>query len=212
MVDLTQDRALLEAYRRGEKAALERIFRHHGAEVARWASGGFSFKSGEESRRFDGFRSAVDVHDVVHEVFRAVFEERARTAYSGLTPFGGYLFVVTKNVVLKRLSQRDRTRALEPETLEALPDQGPSPEERATEREEAGMVQEYLATLSEEERRFVELRFVDELAQVEVGERMGWTRKKVRIQEASVRQGLMRFLLRRRGTKELTEVQHDGAR
>ena len=68
------------------------------------------------------------MHDVVHEVFRAVFEERARTSYSGLTPFGGYLFVVTKNVVMKRLRREDRTRPLEPETLEEVPTEGATPE------------------------------------------------------------------------------------
>lgn len=211
-MDLTQDRAALEGYRRGDRGVLERLFVHHGKDVARWAAGGFTFKSGAETRRFDGFRSAVDVHDVVHEVFRAVFEERARSSYSGLTPFGGYLFVVTKNVVMKRLRREDRTRPLEPETLEEVPTEGATPEEHTLKEEELGMVREYLATLSEEERRFVELRFGDDLPQIEVGGALGWTRKKVRIKETTIRQGLMRFLLRKRGTKELGEVQHDGAR
>jgi hypothetical protein len=72
VVDLTQDRAALEGYRRGDRGVLERLFVHHGKDVARWAAGGFTFKSGTETRRFDGFRSAVDVHDVVHSLPRGV--------------------------------------------------------------------------------------------------------------------------------------------
>ena len=64
-------------------------------------------------QRFDGFRSAVDVHDVVHEVFRRAFEPRAREAYSGLTPFPGYLFVITRNVVLRRLDKGRREEGLD---------------------------------------------------------------------------------------------------
>lgn len=210
---LTQDRALLDGYRRGDRAALERVFEHYGPSVARWVSGGFGFKTQEGDRRFDGFRSAVDVHDTIHEVFRAVFEARARQAYSGLTPFEGYLFVTTKNVVLRRLRIKDRDRPVEKEVFESIPSNEPSPEDRVAKEEEVLQVRAFLAGLPNEDRHFVELRFMEQLSQNDVAEKLGWTRKKVRLRETSVRESLVRFFKRQRGTKEIVEeVAHDSPR
>ena len=204
MIDLTQDRVALDGYRRGDRAILGRIFEDHAGQVARWASGGFSFRSGEERRRFDGFRSAVDVHDVVNEVFRTVFEERARVAYSGLTPLEGYIFVITRNIILRRLKIMDRDRPIDVDSIEALPSEELAPDERIAREEEVTMVREFLATLGEEEQRFVSLRFSEDRPQNEVGDQLGWSRKKVRLQETSIRASLTRFMLRRRGTRELS--------
>lgn len=203
MVDLTQDRAALDGYRRGDRVALERVFEGHAAQVARWATGGFGFTSGGERHRFDGFKSAVDVHDVVHEVFRAAFESRARLAYSGLSPFEAYLFGITKSVVLRRIQRARREQPVDVGSMVSLASEHESPEDRVVREEEVMMVREFLSTLSPEERTFAELRFAEEKSQAEVGGVLGWTRKKVRREEESVRQGLVRFMLRRRGSKEL---------
>jgi RNA polymerase sigma-70 factor (ECF subfamily) len=210
VVDLTQDRPALDGYRRGDREVLTRLFEAHGPDVARWVGGGFSFKSGDGRQRFDGFRSAVDVHDVVHEVFRRAFEPRAREAYSGLTPFPGYLFVITRNVVLRRLDKGRREEGLDDASLEALVSDHDSPEERVMRDDEVRMVREFLATLTEDERRFAELRFTEQRAQADVGGALGWTRKKVRLAEESIRERLVRFMLRRRGTRELGHA--EGAR
>lgn len=203
MLDLTQDRAALDGYRRGDRATLGRVFEAHAERVARWATAGFVFTSGNDRHRFDGYKSAVDVHDVVNEVFRAVFEERARTAYSGLTPFEGYLFVITKNVVVRRLSKTRRELPVDIASMESLASEHDGPEEHAVREEEVMMVREFLSTLTEEERRFTELRFSEQRPQAEVGGALGWTRKKVRREEETIRERLVRFMLRRRGTKEL---------
>lgn len=199
---LATDRTLLDGFRRGDRAALERVFEHYAPSVARWVSAGFTFKSKEGDRRFDGFRSAADVHDTIHEVFRSVFEASARTSYSGLTPFEGYLFVTTKNVVLRRLRVKDRDRAIDLDRIDTLVSQDPSPEESVAREQEILLVRGFLSTLDDGDRRFVELRFVDQLPQLEVGDRLGWSRKKVRLREAAVRQGLIRFMKRSRGTRE----------
>lgn len=203
---------MLEGYRRGDRAALARVFQHYAPGVSRWVTAGFTFRTKDGDRRFDGFRAAVDQHDVVHEVFRAAFEPRAREAYSGLTPFEGYLFIITRNVVLRRLKLAERDRPIDAEQLEAMPAPDPSPEERVAREQEVLVVRAFLSTLSEEERTFVDLRFNEQRPQVEVGAQLGWSRKKVRIQEAAVRERLIRFLKRRRGTEDLKEVAHDEAR
>lgn len=206
-----EDRRRLEAYRRGERDALASVFDQYAPRVSGWVAGGFAFTSGSERRRFDGFRSAADVHDVVHEVFRRAFEAKARTAYSGLKPFDGYLFVIMRNAVLSRVKRTSLSTCSIDEARELESDE-PSPEERVASEEDRAKVRAFLATLTEEERRFAELRFVERLAQVEVGERLGMTRKKVRRTETAIRGALVRHLLRGRGTLEIEEAAHEGAR
>jgi RNA polymerase sigma factor (sigma-70 family) len=208
-----QDRALLDGYRRGDTEAFDRVFDHYAPLIAKWVTRGFSYATRDGRERFRGLASPVDVHDAIHEVFRAVFDEPARKSYSGLQPFEGYLFVITKNQVLRKLSAKghvfERSTA---DIDEAIPSEDPSPEELVAREEERRVVRDFLGTLSEEELRFVSLRFTEQAPQEAVGEALGWTRKKVRLKEAAIRSGLTRFLKRRRGTAEVREVLHDGAR
>jgi RNA polymerase sigma factor (sigma-70 family) len=210
---LVENRELLDGYRRGDTAAFDRIFDHYAPKVAGWVTRGFMYTTKDGRERFRGLGSAVDVHDAIHEVFRAVFDTPARTSYSGLQPFESYLFVITKNHVLGKLGAKahlfERTSA---DLEEAIASEEPSPEEIVAREEERKVVRGYLATLSEEELRFVDLRFTEQLPQEKVGEALGWTRKKVRLKEAAIRSGLTRYLKRQRGTSEVREVLHDGAR
>ena len=98
---LVESRSLLDRYRRGDREALTAVFEHYAPKVGRWVSGGFVYKVGDTRHRFRGFASPADAHDCIHEVFRRAFEASARTQYSGLSPFEGYLLAITRNVVLK---------------------------------------------------------------------------------------------------------------
>jgi RNA polymerase sigma-70 factor (ECF subfamily) len=209
---LVENRSLLDEFRRGDAAALERVFEHYAPKVAAWVTRGFSYRTKEAERRFIGFRSAADVHDAIHESFRAAFEERARDGYSGLVPYEGYLFAITKNVVLKKLGGKHAAETAAESELDALPSRDPSPEDVVAREEERRMVQTFLSGLSDDDRRFVSLRFVDQLSQAKVAEELGWGRKKVRIVEESIRRALTRFMKRARGTAEVKEVLHDDAR
>ncbi len=211
MRDLMEDRGRLEAFRRGERDALASVFDQYAPRVASWVAGGFSFRSGTERRRFDGFRSAADAHDVVHEVFRRAFEAKARTRYSGLEPFDSYLFVITRNTSLSRLKRVDLATCSIDEAQQ-IESPEPSPEERVASAEDRAKVRAFLATLTEEERRFAELRFVERLSQVEVARRLEMTRKKVRRTETAIRGALVRHLKRGRGTLEIEEAAHEGSR
>jgi RNA polymerase sigma factor (sigma-70 family) len=202
---LVENRALLDGYRRGQKQALEQLFEHYGPRVARWVSAGFDYLAGGQRVRFRGFSSPYDQHDAIGEVFRIAFEERSRLNYSGVKPFEGYLFAITRNAVLKRIGQHDRSVSDE-DAIASAPALDPSPEEKVAQAEEQALVRRFLGELSEEERAFVELRFSEQLPQLEVAEALGWTRKKVRIREETIRQKLTRFLKRARGTSELVEA------
>jgi RNA polymerase sigma factor (sigma-70 family) len=208
---LVENRALLDAFRRGEPQALEAVFSHYAPRVAAWVTRGFNYKTKAGVRSFSGLRSAADIHDAIHETFRAAFEERARDSYSGLAAYEGYLFAITKNVILKKLGARDVAITTDAELAE-LPSKDPSPEELVACEEEKKIVRDFLAGVSEEERSFIDLRFTEQLSQNAVAEKLGWGRKKVRIVEESIRRSLTRFLKRARGSAEVKEVLHDDAR
>lgn len=202
---LLEDRDLLESYRAGDPEALGRVFDHYYGLVAEIAARGFSFPTGGRMARFSGYRSSADVFDVVHEVFRAAFEPKARLAYGGLRPFGGYLATIARNLILSRLRHDQVMPVTEPlETADQLSDPAPSPEENVSSAEERAVVAAFLETISDEERRFTELRFLEDQAQEEVAEALGVGRKKVRLLEIRVRTKLQLFL-KQRG---MTPCQH----
>lgn len=202
---LIEDRSLLERYRAGDPQALARVFEHYYPEVAAIAQNGFSFQSGGRRLRFKGYRFSADLFDVVHDVFRAAFEEKARLAYGGLQPYSAYLLTIARNLILSRL--RHEEVAPDPLPLEAagaMPAPGPSPEEVAHQNRQRALVQAFLAALSSEERDFTRLRFEEDLSQEAVAERMGVGRKKVRLLEEKVREKLRRYLAQRRAPHKTT--------
>jgi RNA polymerase sigma factor (sigma-70 family) len=208
---LIENRALLDGYRSGQREALAAVFEHYAPHVARWISGGFDYLSGGQRVRFRGFSSPYDQHDLIGEIFRLAFEERARLGYSGVKPFEGYLFAIARNAVLKRIGAREPPSIGE-EAIASVPAPDPSPEESAAREEERALVRRFLGELSEEERGFVDIRFQEQRSQNEVAEALGWSRKKVRIREEAIRQKLTRFLKRARGTSELVEALSDETR
>ncbi len=208
---LLDDRALLRRFRAGEQEALQAVYSHYGPMVARWVTEGFSFQTRGNKERFRGFQSPADVHDAIHEVFLKAFEERARTQYSGLKPFKGYLFVIARNVILRRLRiQRPEVQAA-PEELEGRASFDPSPEELIATKQMRATVQTFLETLSDDDQRLLHLRFQERHSQLQTAKEMGWSRKKVRLRETALRLKLTRYLKRKRGSLESTEMVHEHA-
>ncbi len=206
---LVTDRKLLEGYREGCPKAYERIFDHYAERVTEWLRRGFRFQSKGTFSRFFGFDSADQIHDATHEIFLKVFEERTRLAYSGIKPFEGYLFVITRNTVIRRIRHANGRKWVQ--ELDRLSDENPSPDEVIESREAQQEVVTFLKTLSEDERSLVSLRFEENKSQEAAGKHLGWSRKKVRRAEDSIRRRMVRFLRRARTTFELNEVYSDGA-
>ncbi len=210
-MQLVRDRALLDGFRRGDRDALGRVFEIYASQVARWVEGGFTFSARQGPQRFRGFRSAADTHDALQEIFRTAFEERARLAYSGLKPYEGYLFAITKSVVLRKLRLDARALISDDVSTDTISSTAPNPEEVLANGERQLQVRAYLITLSDQDRKFVDLRFVEQRPQEQVADVLGWSRKKVRLKEAAVRVGLIRHMKRQRGSLDRDEVFHASA-
>lgn len=97
---LSKDRRTREAFRRGERWAMELVFQTYMPLVRTVAIHGFS--------GFRGFRNPADQDDTVQQVFCAAFEERARLSYDGLKPYSAFLRGIAHNVVRQHLSKHAR--------------------------------------------------------------------------------------------------------
>jgi len=194
-----EDRSLLDAFRRGERAALSQIYYAHVDDVAVVVRTGFTLK--EQGIHVPGTGTGDTERELVQEVFFRAFEESARLAYDGLRPYGPYLGRIARNLLIDRQRQRQRqlSKQVDSEAIDGCPAASPA---RAHEEELhwnrlSAVTKEYLATLDEQTRRLVRLRFEEELSQDEAASQLGLSRRKVRTLEEHVQTGLRRFLKRR---------------
>ncbi len=192
-------RELLSGFRAGDREALTTVYRMHAEEVALVLRRGFSFESGGQRHRFAGYGSAFELQDALHETFRRAFEPRAREGYDGIRPYGAYVTTIARNLVLRSFRDREVLFPLEadaggPGPMLAAVDVGPTPEREVHDRQVLELVERFLATLSADERRLIELRFVEGLSQRDAADALGLGRQRVRTREQALRAKLLAYL------------------
>ncbi len=210
---LMEDRQLLEAYRNGEEAALNKVYEHYRPSVERLLRGGFSFSSGGQTFRFRGYHTAFELQDAVQEAFMKAFRQNARQGYSGLQPFGPYLMGIARNLVIDEFRRRRREMALfVPESAEVRLARSESqetstssqwarhwsnPEVGVMRRQQHTLVKDFLTELEPQLQQLVQLRFIDGLSQEETADLMGVDRNRIRRMIKDLRMKLLRFMKRR---------------
>jgi RNA polymerase sigma factor (sigma-70 family) len=193
-------RALLQGFRAGEREALTTVYRLHAEEVALLLRHGFSFESSGQRHRFAGYASGFELQDALHETFRRAFEPRAREGYDGIRPYGAYVTTIARNLVLRSFRDREVLFPLEADAgaqvgpLLAAVDVGPTPEREVHDHQVRELVERFLATLSLDERRLIELRYVEGLSQRDAADALGLGRQRVRTREQALRAKLLAYL------------------
>ncbi|MBI3180160.1 MAG: sigma-70 family RNA polymerase sigma factor, partial [Deltaproteobacteria bacterium] len=71
---LAKNKTLLEAFKRGERSALEEVYRHYAPGVTSFLRKGFTFRSGKGQFFVKGILDPSDLKSAVQEVFRRAFE------------------------------------------------------------------------------------------------------------------------------------------
>lgn len=204
-------RELLRGFKAGEREALTEVYRRHAEEVASLLRHGFGFEAGGRRHRFVGFGSGFELQDALHETFRRAFEPRARVAYDGIRPYGAYVTTIARNLVLRSFRAREISFPLDGEvgsqmataTVAAV-DEGPSPEREVHDAEVRELVTGFLATLDADDRRLIELRFVEGLSQRDAAEALRLGRQRIRTREKQLRTKLLVYL-RERGEGALVD-------
>jgi len=183
MPHLAKDPALLAAFRRGERAALERVYWHYIDRIERVVRHGFHLLRGPG--HVMGARPD-EVADLVQETFARAFTERARLAYDGIRDYAPFLTTIARNLLADRARRLGRELQL-PEDWEepAVEEEIPFADDRTMRA-----VREYLTALSDELRGVHEKRYVRGLSQEEAASQLGLTRQRLRTLEKKLRQGL----------------------
>ena len=199
----------LRQFRCGERPALARVYEHYVRDVFKLIRLGFLLK-GPPPFHVPGIGEPAAQQDAVQDVFVKAFAERARLGYDGLRPYRPFLLQIARN--LRVDAERRRRSELRLESSLAPPGRAvgeldealghaPSvpPDDQLDWRRKRAATVSFLEALDIESKQFVDLRFVEELSQNEVAERMSITRRRARTLEgrllSSLRKHLQRELL-----------------
>lgn len=108
-------------------------------------------------------RSEPEAEDVVQDAFVLAFTKL--DTFKGKSAFFTWLYRIGYNVAITRIRRRKNTVSLtaNPERSLDFPDQGPAPDDRLEQQEEAMQLMEAMNRLSDEHRAILVLREMDDL-------------------------------------------------
>jgi RNA polymerase sigma factor (sigma-70 family) len=215
MTLLIERRELLDRFKRGERKALEEVYRHYVADVANFLSRGFSFASAGRTLRFTGYTQPFDLDNALQETFARAFKESARVNYDGLHSYKNYLLAIARNLVLDEFRNREvamspfiESQATEAQSSPAYDGEeaapalintgaasgGRSAEQDYLHQELSRLYAAFVARLDERDRKFFHARFEEQRTQVEAGEACGLSHMQARTLEKKLREKFLKFM------------------
>jgi RNA polymerase sigma factor (sigma-70 family) len=214
MTLLIERRELLERFKKGERKALEEVYRHYVADVANFLQRGFSFTSRERMLRFMGYSQPFDLDNAIQETFTRAFKETARVGYDGLHSYRNYLFAIARNLVVDEFRNRevamspfieadrgadrppvhDGEEAAPAGTLSSEGSHGTSAEADFLRQELSTLYAAFIERLEERERMFFRARFEEQKTQVDAGEVCGLSHMQSRTLEKKLRERFLKFM------------------
>lgn len=145
---------------------------------------------------FSSLRAAHELDNTLLEVFARAFEPRTREAYDGVRPYEAFLMGIARNVLLENVRRREDVMGVElSEVVDTvLADDLTDVQALLEDREVTALLEKFRSTLSHDESRLYELRFVEGLSQEQAADRVGQTRIQVRRREHKLRSSLLAWL------------------
>lgn len=192
---LLEDRARLARFQAGERKTMEAVYLHYAPRLSALVYRGLPTQSGRVR-----VTSPFEVGGVVQETFARAFQDKARQAFDGSSPYLGYLSAIARNHLLNE--KRVREELTTDQDLEAalatgggtgvmLGDAPRQPDEAAEENELNRLVDDFLAGCTQPERDVFNARVVERRTQDDAAASVGLTRIQVRRIEAHLRRGLL---------------------
>jgi RNA polymerase sigma factor (sigma-70 family) len=229
---LIERRELLDRFKKGERRALEEVYRHYVSDVAAFLQRGFTFNSAGRSLRFVGYAQPFDLDNALQETFTRAFKESARLGYDGLHAYKNYLLAIARNLVLDEFRHREVAMSPFIDRLNTGPAEGaghegeeavaaatgstaPSgpigAEQEFLRRELARLYEGFIARLDERDRTFFRHRFEEQQTQVEAGVQSSLSHMQARTLEKKLRRQFLEFMqsngyLESYGLKETVKV------
>ena len=210
---LAKNARLLAAFKRGERDAMEQVYKHYASGVRAFLRKGFTFRGANGNFYFKGVQDDSDLDSAVQEVFRRAFEEKARSSYNGVNSFTNWVLAISRNMVINQFRNREIAFS---EYISATDQRGylTVMDDEVTEEfsgllyglptrrqdslfennELQGLIGKFMAGLSDHDRQLLVLRFAEGKGQEETAEALKSTRMKVRTSEARLRTRLRAYL------------------
>jgi RNA polymerase sigma-70 factor (ECF subfamily) len=199
---------LLERFRRGEKAALDEVYRAYVDAVVRVVSRVLQRQGGAGAW---GWRAvAADLPDLVQEVFARAFDPATRQRFDGVRPYGPFIARIAHNVTVDYLRRMGRLVAAEgDERFDQVTTAVPlaATDDGVADPETMEVVNRYLDRLTPDLRQIHDALYVRGMSQREAADALGLGRQSVRTLEARLREGL-RHELERAGHLKSSETAH----
>jgi RNA polymerase sigma factor (sigma-70 family) len=170
---------------------LDGVYREYAPVVERYVRGLTSRSRNKE------LAQAASIADLVQEVFARAFAPAARQSYDGARDFGAYLVAIAHNcfVDVARTCHRESPRTSD-ELRDLLERSAVQDGDMFTKAPLSFVLTDYLEGLSVELNAIYRHRFVQGASQAQVAKVLGISRRRVRTQEAHLREGLRRVVLR----------------
>lgn len=195
---LEGDRALLDAFRRGERAALERVFDLYVQDVAKTVRAGVVVQVDGRPTRLGADLPEHEAESLVQETFARAFAQKVRDGYDGVRPFGAYLATIARNLIVDRgrRAQRSARVFARGVDVEQLGDDGPAadPAERLEQKQLAELLTSWASTLGEPERSIFKLRYEGQKSHRETAADLGLSEIQIRRRDTRLRAELLEHL------------------
>lgn len=181
--------SLLEAFRRGERWALERVYREHARMLDAY------LRALARRARARDVANDDAIADSLQEIFIRAFSPATRRAYDSSRPYAPYLRRIAKNLFIDQL--RAHGRALEHSLGGLLNDSEPVPVEcdAIADPRVAKVLSTYLGALSPPLFGVYQQRFVLGHSQEQACSSLGITRRRLRTDEERLKRGLRHALV-----------------
>lgn len=210
MTIFLNNRMLLDAFRKGEEAALSEVYFHYVDFIDHL------LRAGHFVSRVN--RNILGVHDedgrkeIVQDVFVRAFSPQARDAYDGVRPYKKYLGMIARNALIDFWRRRNRdplarvSEDIDPEYADHRIAVEAGEENLEYQEKDSALhwqrcldaSREYVNSLDPLMQAFVRSRFIDEQPQLTVAAKLELTRWKVRSMEKKVISGLRKYLKKKK--------------
>ncbi len=207
MASIECDRAWLDEFRRGERAALARVFDTYVNDVTRTLRAGVVVKTADGPVRVGANLPEADLEGLVHDTFVKVFNERARMSYDGLRPFGAWVATIARHVLIDH-GRASMGRHFVDAEIDDVADSGPSQEDVVRRSELRTLLDRFLGALDGLDRRVFALRFVESKSRRDAGIALGMSEMQVRRRDVRLKRDLAQ-LLYAHGAAPMTHLDDD---
>lgn len=193
---LESDRTLLDAFRRGDRAALAAVFRHYAQGVFTVVRAGVVVEVDGARVRLGNGLPQGEVEALVQETFTRAFTKQARASYDGVRPYDAWLATIARNALIDRarVEQKHKRVAAVDDLGDFADADARDPAWHAEHRQIMGVVEQVKKTLDDVDAGIFRCRMEQGMSFSEAAKALGLSEAVVRRRDTRLRARLLDLL------------------